>query len=101
MYRTGAVGALLDIYEQAISELKTVVQDIPEDVLTTVFDTQTTDEDCRSIQTILSHVVHSGFGYATNIHNLKGHTAQRPPKTFHTTVQAYLEDLSAVFAYFS
>jgi uncharacterized damage-inducible protein DinB len=99
MYRTGAVGALLDIYEQAISDLKKVIEPIPDHALTIIVDTQTMDEDCKSIQTILSHVVHSGFGYAASIHNLKGPAAQRPAKAFHTTVQAYLDDLTAVFTY--
>ena len=85
MYRQGAVGALLDIYEQAISDFKKTIEDIPDSVLTTSTDTQTTDENCKSVQTILSHVVHAGYGYATGIHNLKGHNIKRPDKTFHLT----------------
>ena len=72
MYRQGAVGALLDIYEQAIADLKEAIKTIPDQALIDIIDTQTRDENCKSIQTILSHVVHSGFGYAASIHNLKG-----------------------------
>jgi hypothetical protein len=99
MYRQGAVGALLDIYEQAISDLKKVIEDIPDNSLTVIIDSQTTDENCKSIQTILSHVVNSGFGYATSIHNLKGHNIRRPDKTYHLTIKEYLEDLTNVFTY--
>src|SRR6185295_20256781 len=70
--RQGAIGALLDIYEQAISDFKEVIENIPDNALTIITDPYTTDENCRSIQAILSHVVHSGYGYATGIHNLKG-----------------------------
>lgn len=99
MYRQGAVGALLDIYEQAISDLKKVIENIPDNALTIITDPQTTNENCKSIQTILSHVVHSGYGYATNIHNLKGYNIKRPDKTFHLTIKEYLEDLTNVSTY--
>lgn len=99
MNRTGAIGALLDIYEKAIEEFKEVIKDIPADHLTVVVDAETLDESCRSLQSILSHVVHAGFGYATFIKNLKGSSLTRPVKSFHTTVTAYVEDLSNIFAY--
>jgi uncharacterized damage-inducible protein DinB len=97
--RTGAIGALLDIYEQAIADLRKTVEDIPDALLTKITDPDTTDEDCRSIQTILSHVVNSAYGYATSISNLKGHGIQRPDKTFHSSVRYYLQDLTKVFEY--
>jgi hypothetical protein len=99
IYRQGAVGALLDIYEQAISDLKKVIQDIPDNALTIIIDAQTTDENCKSIQAILSHVVSSGYGYATSIHNLKENNIPRPGKTFHVTIKEYIQDLTNVFAY--
>lgn len=97
--RQGAVGALLDIYEQAISDLMKVIEDIPDDTLTVITDSGTTDENCKSIQTILSHVVHSGFGYATSIHNLSGDNIERPTKTFRLSIKEYLDDLAKVFTY--
>ncbi len=98
-YRQGAVGALLDIYEKTIFDLKEVFQVIPDNSLTVITDPHTTDENCKSIQTILSHVVHAGFGYATSIHNLKGLNIKRPDKTFHLTMKEYSEDLDNVFIY--
>jgi uncharacterized damage-inducible protein DinB len=99
IYRQGAVGALLDIYEQAISELKKVIEEIPDHALIIITDPQTTDENCRSVQAILSHVVHSGYGYATSIHNLHGNNIARPAKTFHVTIKEYTEDITNVVAY--
>jgi uncharacterized damage-inducible protein DinB len=97
--RNGATGALLDEYERAIAELISLINKIPDDRLVIITDHDTADENCRSVQTILSHVVHAGFGYATAIYNSKGHTAARPGKTFHTTVGEYSRDLNDMFAY--
>ncbi len=99
IYRQGAVGALLDVYEQAISDLKKAIEDIPDNALTIIIDPQTTDENCKSLQTILSHVVHSGYGYATVIHNLKGYNDTRQGKTYHLTIKEYVEDLTQIFTY--
>jgi len=99
IYRTGAVGALLDEYERSISELKQVIADIPDPTLTVIVDPDTSDEDCRSFQTILSHVVHSGYGYATSIHNSKVHKTVRPAKTYHLTIKEYLDDLTSLFTF--
>ena len=98
-YRQGAVGALLDIYEQTISDFKKVIEDIPDNALTIIINSQTTDENCKSIQTILSHIVYAGYGYATSINNLKGYNNTRPDKTYHLTIQGYLEDLTNIFTY--
>jgi uncharacterized damage-inducible protein DinB len=64
-----------------------------------IIDVQTADENCRSVQGILTHVVSSGFGYATSIHNLKGHGKQRPVKIFHLSVKEYQDDLNAVLTF--
>jgi hypothetical protein len=99
MNRPGAVGALLDIYEQAILDLKNVITSIPDNVLANIIDEKTTNEDCKSIQAILSHVVSSGYSYAISIHNLKGHNMQRPDKIFHVTIAEYLKDLTNVILF--
>jgi len=98
-FRQGAVGALLDEYERAISDLKKVIEVIPDNTLTIIINPQTTDENCKSIQTILSHVVSSGYGYATSIHNLKSHNIVRPLKIFHSTIKEYLQDLTNLFSF--
>lgn len=59
----GALGALLDEYEKALNEMIELVQRIPQSSFTTVLDTETSDPDCISFQSILFHVLRSGHGY--------------------------------------
>lgn len=98
-FRLGACGALLDEYEQVIEALKAVVRTIPDQELLRVADPHTPDDNCRTLQAILSHVVHAGYGYATSVHNLKDTIWERPVKTFHVQVSAYLDDLDHMFLY--
>ena len=48
-YRTGAKRALLDIYEQAICDLKNMVQHIPDANLFTFIKTTSIDTNCELI----------------------------------------------------
>ncbi|MGI8788679.1 MAG: hypothetical protein ACR2HG_13070 [Pyrinomonadaceae bacterium] len=66
-YRKGAVGALTDEYERAAIELKLLVENIGEADYERLADAEMKDADCRSIQTMMNHVVHSGYGYANGI----------------------------------
>ncbi|MBK8484467.1 MAG: DinB family protein [Saprospiraceae bacterium] len=95
--RNGAKGALLDVYEKAIEELITIVSNIPNSALTVQLDMKTTDVNCKTIQSILSHVISSGYGYAISIQNLKFKNLDRPEKSFHENVSEYIEDLTKVF----
>ncbi len=63
-YRKGAIGALMDIYEKHIIEFGSFIENTPGEIYEKIIDEKTQDEDCRSIQTIVSHVINSGFGYA-------------------------------------
>lgn len=98
-YRKGAAGALLDEYERAITDLKGLIMPLADTRLTEIADPETNDENCKSIQSILSHVVSAGFGYAVSIHNLKGHDTIRPEKTIHSTIEQYIQDIDRVFAF--
>jgi hypothetical protein len=66
-YRKGALGAMMDEYERAASEFRRLVEQIPDDEFVRIVDPQTSDENCWSIQTIMAHVVSSGYGYADYI----------------------------------
>ncbi len=68
-YRKGAIGALMDEYERAALELKSIVENVSKDVYEQIADAETINEDCRSIQTILSHVAYCGYAYANDIRN--------------------------------
>ena len=96
-YRQGAVGALLDEYERAISDLEQIILEISNEDLLKIVDHETTDTNCKSIQTILSHVVSAGFGYAIYIRQLAGQKVEFPDDIFHLTVNDYKKDFNAFF----
>jgi uncharacterized damage-inducible protein DinB len=99
MRRTGAIGALLDEYERAITDLKAVIITIPDQALTTIADPHTKDENCISVQTVLSHVADAGYSYATYIHNSKGHNKEWPDDVVHSTIAGYITELDHVFKF--
>lgn len=98
-HRTGAKGALLDIYEWTIRNLQKDIRDLRENELVRIRDANTTDENCRSIQTVLTHVVHAGYGYAVAMQNRNQGTLVRPDKILHTDTRDYLADLDRLFEY--
>ncbi|MDT5062436.1 MAG: hypothetical protein QOH63_2895 [Acidobacteriota bacterium] len=97
-YRRGPIGALMDEYERAASELERLIERIPEDDFVRVVDSQTKDDDCRSVQTIMSHVVRAGYGYADYIREQFSIASNRPqPKLL--SRQESLEQLDAALRY--
>jgi uncharacterized damage-inducible protein DinB len=54
----------MDEYERAAAELTRILESISDEEYARIRDTKTKDEDCRSIQTIMTHVVGAGYGYA-------------------------------------
>jgi uncharacterized damage-inducible protein DinB len=63
-FRAGVLGALMDEYERAAGELLALLDGISDEAYERVRDPETTDEDFRSVQTILTHVVSAGYGHA-------------------------------------
>ncbi|MBP6810464.1 MAG: DinB family protein [Saprospiraceae bacterium] len=95
----GAIGAILDEYERAFIDLKKVISRVQDQELIAIADAETTDPDCRSIQSVLTHVVRSAFGYATYIRNHFGEEIDFPlSKTCETTAE-YATALDAAFAF--
>lgn len=92
-YRKGPLGALMDEYERASSDLKLVLRDISEDDFTSILDKQTEDESCRSVQTIMTHVVRAGYGYADYIRDQFGIPKASPSSTLvpHRDVEAQVD----------
>ena len=78
-YRQGALGAMMDELERAASELKRLVEQISDNEFVRIVDSQTRDENCRSVQTIMAHVVSSGYGYADRIRKSFSIPSTSPP----------------------
>ncbi|UTW62669.1 DinB family protein [bacterium SCSIO 12741] len=99
-YRTnGAVGALLDEYEKALNELFTVIADLSSSELTQIIDPDTKDADCHSIQTILTHLVQSGYTYAVEIRKWQGEDEDYRDKETLSSVQEYRAALWIMFQF--
>ena len=62
--RPGALGALMDELDRAVRDLVQIVGPLTQVAYDAVRDRETADEDCRSIHTVVAHVVRSGYGYA-------------------------------------
>lgn len=67
VYRNGPVGALQDEYERATGEIIEILRHLSPSEYLVIRDPETKDMDCRSIQSILNHLVRSGYGYANYI----------------------------------
>ncbi|SHF60608.1 DinB family protein [Pedobacter caeni] len=95
--RKGAKGALLDVYEDALIALQECIADLSDEDLVAVL--LPDDEECKSIQTILTHVVSSSYSYAVYIHELKGNLYIRPEERLHTSAMEYVRDLKDAFEF--
>jgi len=99
-YRTnGAIGALLDEYEKCIGELKEVIGDLTTSELIKVVDAETNDPECKSIQTILSHVVQAGYTYVIEIRKSLGENLNYFSKELFDTSNEYAMALQSMFEY--
>lgn len=96
---TGSIKALLDEYKKSINELITGIKPLNEHQLSLVVDNKTDDEDCKSIQTILTHVVCSGYGYTIYIENSLGLNKVRLDKINLNTTDEYIDQLNLMFEY--
>lgn len=93
----GAIGALLDEYEKALNELIETINDISEKELAKIIDFETDDEDCRSIQSVLAHVVQSGYTYAIEVKKWLGEKVDYRNKILLKTVKEYQLALNQMF----
>lgn len=98
-YRPGALGALLDEYEKALGELIRLIQPLDEATLTKIVDPHTTDPDCHSVQTVLAHVVRSGFCYAIDIRRKQGEPMEFVERIYRTSAAEFVTDLEKMFRF--
>jgi uncharacterized damage-inducible protein DinB len=94
-----AVNAILSEYQKAILELQSVIQNISDEDLAFIIDSETNNSDCKSIQTILAHVVSSGYSYCIYIRKLKNENIVRPEKINRKSISEYKKDLDDVLKF--
>lgn len=99
-FRTGAIVALMDEYERAAIDLKNLIEIISESDFEKIIDPDTNDEDCRSVMTIVSHVINSGYGYADYLRDYFAIPKSSPIRRFYKQNEFTLE-LDKMIAYAS
>ena len=95
----GAVGALLDEYEKAVTELRQLLETVTDAELMAVVDPATKDPDCRSIQTILTHVVRAGYTYAIYVRKAQGEELDFRERLPLHSIKEYQKALLIMFRY--
>ena len=95
----GSTKALLDEYKKAIDELIFIIKPLDDHVLSTIVDSETKDTDCKSIQTILTHVVCSGYNYTIYIENSTGVNKPRVERVICNSVDQYIDQINLMFGY--
>lgn len=99
-FRTnGAIGALLDEYEKALTELKQSVSNLTHVELIQIIDAETQNEECKSIQTILSHIVQSGYTYVVEIRKWMGEPDNYRPVILLDSFDEYFNALDRMLHY--
>jgi len=96
---TGTIKALLAEYKKAVNELIAIIKPLTREELLVIKDHKTTNENCRSVQTILTHVVYAGYGYTNFIENHIGDKKERRPKKFFENADDYISELNGMFDY--
>lgn len=99
-FRRGAAGALMDEYERAAAELVRLVERLSDAEFEAVRDRDTEDENCRSIQTMLRHVVRAGYNYASQVRGALGMSTDRPEVPLGSR-REFLDQLAEMLAYTS
>ncbi len=89
---------MMDEYERAVADLSGILRRISDEEFELIRDRETKDEGCRSIQTVLGHVVRAGYGYAGYIRETYGIEAKRPEAAVAKRLES-LNQLEVMLAY--
>jgi uncharacterized damage-inducible protein DinB len=96
---TGAIAALIDEYKKAVDELILVIEPVSQPQLLKTIEPESSNTDCISIQTILTHVTASMFSYAVYIENSIGLETVRPERLQFDQIAPYISRLREAFKY--
>ena len=95
----GAIEAILNEYEKSLEELKKTILTLTNKELVAIVDEETTDPDCKSIQTILTHVVKSGYCYVIEIRRFLGEQIDFVERKILESSEQYQNELDKVLRY--
>ena len=93
----GAIGAILDEYEKAVIELDKVISDVTNNELIKIIDNETTNSDCKSIQTILTHLIRAGNIYVLEVRKMLGEEIEYTERKIFQTTREYQSELKIMF----
>jgi uncharacterized damage-inducible protein DinB len=99
IYRPGIIGALMDEYERAALDIAKTIHPMKQAEFVDVLDEVTSDQQCRSIQRIMEHVISAGYGYADYVRRAFDKSISPPPLTQPFDAQDAIRQLLAMFEY--
>lgn len=89
---------MMDEYERAAAEFRALIESLSEEQYSRIVDAHTKDANCRSVQTIMSHVVAAGYGYADYIRDAFSMEKTSPKKRQLKQAES-LEEFDAMLGY--
>jgi hypothetical protein len=95
--RAGALGAMMDEYERALRDLTALLEGLTQEAFEALRDDETTDENCRTICTVVRHVVRAGYIYIGYMRPVLGLTFDRPDFRIETPAEG-VKHLAAMIA---
>jgi len=90
-YRSGALGAMVDEYQRAARDLADLVGPLRQIAYTQMRDAATADENCRTIRSVVEHVVRAGYRYVGYLRTALQVSFEAPDFTVETPLDATLE----------
>ena len=95
--RVGALGAMMDEYERALRELCRIVGPLSQEAYGQLRDPDSPDENSRTIQSVVRHVVQAGYAYIHYMRKALGIPFEKPDYQVETPQDAVreLEDLAS------
>lgn len=92
------IEVLLAEYRRVLDEMKACVADLKPVELARVADPATSNKDCVSIRSVLTHVVHCGENYNFLIRRHRGSDEKRrPPRRYFDTAAEYAAELDGLY----
>lgn len=99
---TSVISALLHEYAYALNDLKGHISDVTAEELTASADKETTNPDCVSIQSILTHIVLCGYNYVTMMDIHSGNQNSKWSKRVRRkSIEEYNADFDAMLSHTS